>query len=201
MDIGYRLILASNSPRRKELLAGLGVQFETRVINGIDESYPEGLSVSEIPLYISRKKADAYRSGMSSDELIITADTIVAVDNTILGKPVSAEDARRMLRMLSGRSHQVVTGVTLTTVKARHSFSVTTEVWFSQLSDSEIDYYVNKYSPLDKAGAYGIQEWIGYVGVERIDGSYFNVVGLPVQRLYRELLAFVNLLEASPDNQ
>ncbi len=201
MDIGYRLILASNSPRRKELLAGLGVQFETRVINGIDESYPEGLSVSEIPLYISGKKADAYRSGMSSDELIITADTIVAVDNTILGKPVSAEDARRMLRMLSGRSHQVVTGVTLTTVKARHSFSVTTEVWFSQLSDSEIDYYVNKYSPLDKAGAYGIQEWIGYVGVERIDGSYFNVVGLPVQRLYRELLAFVNLLEASPDNQ
>ena len=201
MDIGYRLILASNSPRRKELLAGLGVQFETRVINGIDESYPEGLSVSEIPLYISGKKADAYRSGMSSDELIITADTIVAVDNTILGKPVSAEDARRMLRMLSGRSHQVVTGVTLTTVKARHSFSATTEVWFSQLSDSEIDYYVNKYSPLDKAGAYGIQEWIGYVGVERIDGSYFNVVGLPVQRLYRELLAFVNLLEASPDNQ
>lgn len=201
MDIGYRLILASNSPRRKELLSGLGVQFETRVINGIDESYPEGLSVSEIPLYISGKKADAYRSGMSSDELIITADTIVAVDNTILGKPVSAEDARRMLRMLSGRSHQVVTGVTLTTVKARHSFSVTTEVWFSQLSDSEIDYYVNKYSPLDKAGAYGIQEWIGYVGVERIDGSYFNVVGLPVQRLYRELLAFVNLLEASPDNQ
>lgn len=201
MDIGYRLILASNSPRRKELLSGLGVQFETRVINGIDESYPEGLSVSEIPLYISGKKADAYRSGMSSDELIITADTIVAVDNTILGKPVSAEDARRMLRMLSGRSHQVVTGVTLTTVKAQHSFSVTTEVWFSQLSDSEIDYYVNKYSPLDKAGAYGIQEWIGYVGVERIDGSYFNVVGLPVQRLYRELLAFVNLLEASPDNQ
>lgn len=201
MDIGYRLILASNSPRRKELLSGLGVQFETRVINGIDESYPEGLSVSEIPLYISGKKADAYRSGMSSDELIITADTIVAVDNTILGKPVSAEDARRMLRMLSGRSHQVVTGVTLTTVKARHSFSATTEVWFSQLSDSEIDYYVNKYSPLDKAGAYGIQEWIGYVGVERIDGSYFNVVGLPVQRLYRELLAFVNLLEASPDNQ
>lgn len=201
MDIGYRLILASNSPRRKELLSGLGVQFDTRVINGIDESYPEGLSVSEIPLYISGKKADAYRSGMSSDELIITADTIVAVDNTILGKPVSAEDARRMLRMLSGRSHQVVTGVTLTTVKARHSFSVTTEVWFSQLSDSEIDYYVNKYSPLDKAGAYGIQEWIGYVGVERIDGSYFNVVGLPVQRLYRELLAFVNLLEASPDNQ
>lgn len=201
MDIGYRLILASNSPRRKELLAGLGAQFETRVINGIDESYPEGLSVSEIPLYISRKKADAYRSGMSSDELIITADTIVAVDNTILGKPVSAEDARRMLKMLSGRSHQVVTGVTLTTVKARHSFSVTTEVWFSQLSDYEIEYYVNKYSPLDKAGAYGIQEWIGFVGVERIDGSYFNVVGLPVQRLYRELLAFVNLLEASPDNQ
>lgn len=190
LDFGYRIVLASNSPRRKELLESLGIDFQVRVLKGIDESYPEGLATGQIPLFISKKKADAYRIGMADDELIITADTIVAVDDRILGKPADESGAAAMLRLLSGRRHQVVTGVTLTTIHSRHSFTSTTDVWFSRLSDDEIDYYVRNYRPLDKAGAYGIQEWIGFVGVERIEGSYFNVVGLPVQKLYRELLSF-----------
>ena len=192
MNIGYKLVLASNSPRRKELLGGLGLDFETRVMSGIDESYPEGLPVGQIPLYISRRKAEAYMDTLGQDELLITADTIVAVDSGILGKPADRADAVRMLRLLSGREHQVVTGVSFTTKKRQHSFSVSTDVWFASLSDEQIFYYVDNYRPFDKAGAYGIQEWIGYVGVERIDGSYFNVVGLPVQRLYSELLQFVS---------
>lgn len=192
MNIGYKLVLASNSPRRKELLGGLGLDFETRVMSGIDESYPEGLPVGQIPLYISRRKAEAYMDTLGQDELLITADTIVAVDSVILGKPADRADAVRMLRLLSGREHQVVTGVSFTTRERQHSFSVSTDVWFASLSDEQIFYYVDNYRPFDKAGAYGIQEWIGYVGVERIDGSYFNVVGLPVQRLYSELLQFVS---------
>ena len=192
MNIGYKLVLASNSPRRKELLGGLGLDFETRVMSGIDESYPEGLPVGQIPLYISRRKAEAYMNTLGQDELLITADTIVAVDSGILGKPADRADAVRMLRLLSGREHQVVTGVSFTTRERQHSFSVSTDVWFASLSDEQIFYYVDNYRPFDKAGAYGIQEWIGYVGVERIDGSYFNVVGLPVQRLYSELLQFVS---------
>ena len=190
MDTGYRLILASNSPRRRELLAGLDMDFQVRVIDGIDESYPEGIAVEQIPLYISRKKADAYRTSMADDELVITADTIVAADNTILGKPAGRDDAAAMLRLLSGRKHQVVTGVTFTTTDRQHSFSVSTDVWFAPMSEEDISYYVDRYRPFDKAGAYGIQEWIGYIGVERIEGSYFNVVGLPVQRLYTELKKF-----------
>ena len=192
MNIGYKLVLASNSPRRKELLGGLGLDFETRVMSGIDESYPEGLPVGQIPLYISRRKAEAYMNTLGRDELLITADTVVAVDSEILGKPAARADAVRMLRLLSGREHQVVTGVSFTTRDRQHSFSVSTDVWFASLSDEQISYYVDNYRPFDKAGAYGIQEWIGYVGVERIDGSYFNVVGLPVQRLYSELLQFVS---------
>lgn len=192
MNIGYKLVLASNSPRRKELLGGLGLDFETRVMSGIDESYPEGLPVGQIPQYISRRKAEAYMNTLGRDELLITADTVVAVDSGILGKPADRADAVRMLRLLSGREHQVVTGVSFTTRDRQHSFSVSTDVWFAHLSDEQISYYVDNYRPFDKAGAYGIQEWIGYVGVERIDGSYFNVVGLPVQRLYSELLQFVS---------
>ena len=196
----YRLVLASNSPRRKELLAGLGLDFSTRVLDGIDETYPAGLEVSQIPLYISRVKADAYRSAMNEGELIITADTIVAVDDVVLGKPSDYQDAVRMLSMLSGRCHKVITGVTLTAADRQKSFSVTTDVWFSELTEQEIDYYVRNYKPFDKAGAYGIQEWIGYIGVERMEGSYFNVVGLPVQRLYRELTDFCHFGEVSSDN-
>ncbi|MBR4841477.1 MAG: septum formation protein Maf [Bacteroidaceae bacterium] len=191
-DIPYKLILASNSPRRKELLAGLGLEFSVKVIEGIDESWPEGLKGEEIPLFISRKKAAPYKQLIAPDELVITADTIVYVDGQVLGKPMDELDAKRMLRLLSGREHEVITGVTFLTSRREHSFAVTTQVRFCKLSEEEIDHYVYHYIPMDKAGAYGIQEWIGYVGVESIEGSYFNVVGLPVQRLYRELLEFVS---------
>ena len=208
-----KIILASNSPRRRELLSGLGLDYEVRTLQGLDESYPEGLTMEEIPQYISRKKAAAYTLG--PDELLITADTIVWLEGEVLGKPADEEEARQMLRKLSGRTHQVVTGVTLSHIGQfdnstisqfhnfttsqlsnrkssncqiiHHSFSSVSQVTFAQLSEAEIDHYVTHYRPLDKAGAYGIQEWIGYIGVTSIEGSYFNVMGLPVQRLYSEM--------------
>ena len=181
----YKIVLASNSPRRRELLAGLGLEYEVRTLPGLDESYPDGLQMEEIPRYISRKKAAAYT--LRADELLITADTIVYLDGEVLGKPADETDAIRMLRKLSGRTHQVVTGITLTTVQMQHSFSSVSQVTFATLTESEIQYYVTNYHPLDKAGAYGIQEWIGYIGVTSLQGSYFNVMGLPVQRLYTEM--------------
>ena len=184
------VVLASNSPRRKELLAGLGMPFEVRVMDGIDESYPEDLPVSEVALYIAGKKADAYREKMADDELIITADTVVIVDDEILGKPHDKADAIRMLKLISGRTHQVTTGVCLLSKKQESRFSVTTDVTFKALSDEEINYYIDTYKPFDKAGAYGIQEWIGYIGVTGLNGSYYNVMGLPVQRIYTELKKF-----------
>lgn len=190
MELPYRIILASNSPRRRELLAGLGMDFNVKVISGIDESWPDDLKGEDIPLYISRQKAAPYRELIAADELVITADTIVYVDGEVLGKPVDKTDARRMLRLISGRWHEVITGVTLMTTERERSFAVTTRVRFCNLADDEINGYVESGLPMDKAGAYGIQEWIGYIGVEAIEGSYFNVVGLPVQRLYRELLTF-----------
>ncbi len=187
----YRIILASNSPRRRELLAGLGINFEVRVLPDIDESYPEGeLATEDIPEYIAVKKADANRSQMAADELLITADTVVVVDGDVLGKPADADEARRMLHRISGRTHQVITGVCIATSGRRHAFSVSTDVTFKVLTDAEIDYYISEYRPFDKAGAYGIQEWIGYIGVTGLNGSYFNVMGLPVQRIYTELLGF-----------
>jgi len=186
----YRIILASNSPRRKELLAGLGVDYEVRTLPDVDESYPETLQGADIPLFISKIKADAYKTLLQPDELMITADTIVWMDGMVLGKPRNRFGAIEMLRQLSGHTHQVFTGVTITTATRQHSFSVGTEVRFANLTDEEIVYYVDTYQPMDKAGAYGVQEWIGYIGVENISGSYFNVMGLPVQRLYRELLNF-----------
>lgn len=186
----YKIILASNSPRRKELLAGLDVQFEVRIIKGIDESYPATLPTKEIAGYIALKKAAAYRETMANDELVITADTIVVLGDEVLGKPKDAADARRMLHELSGKTHQVITGVVLTTKEQQKHFSVVSNVTFKELSDSEIDYYVDTYKPMDKAGAYGIQEWIGYVGVTRLEGSYFNVMGLPVQRIYEAMSSF-----------
>lgn len=194
----YKIILASNSPRRKELLAGLDMPFEVKVLKGIDESYPSTLSPYETAQYIAAKKADAYRGLLADGILILTADTVVIAPTEdeqndkegrgiILGKPKDAEDAKRMLRMLSGKAHHVVTGVCLTTVKEQHQFSVTTEVTFKSLSEEEIEYYVSKYKPFDKAGAYGIQEWIGYIGCTGLKGSYYNVMGLPVQRIYEEL--------------
>ena len=186
----YHIILASNSPRRRELLGGLGISFEVKVLPDIEENYPEGLSVAQIAEYIAKEKADAYRELMAPNDLIITADTIVVADDEVMGKPVDAADAQRMLRKLSGKAHQVITGVCLMTTPRQRVFSVTTDVTFKQLADEEIDYYVNTYRPFDKAGAYGIQEWIGYVGVTGLNGSYFNVMGLPVQRIYQELAAF-----------
>lgn len=190
LNIPFKIVLASNSPRRKELLSGLGLEFSVRTIDGIDESWPEGLTGQDIPSYISSRKADAYTAYMMEDELIITADTIVYLNNIVYGKPKDAEEAKRMLRDLSGKWHQVITGVTILTVGRRKSFAVTTDVKFAEMSEDEISYYVSKYSPMDKAGAYGIQEWIGFIGVEQIKGAYFNVVGLPIQRLYRELKDF-----------
>lgn len=183
----YRIILASNSPRRKELLGGLGIDYEVKVLPGIDESYPDSLKGEEIPVYIASEKAAAYRAVMQENDLIITADTIVYLDGEVLGKPRDAADAARMLRLLSGKTHQVITGVSITTQAFQKSFAAVTEVTFDTLSEEEIDYYVSKYAPMDKAGSYGIQEWIGFIGVTGMKGSYFNVMGLPVQRLYREL--------------
>ena len=186
----YRIILASNSPRRRELLSGLGIDYEVRTLQGIDESYPDDLPVEQIAGYIATEKAAAYQKQMAADELLITADTIVVVAGEVMGKPHDANDARRMLHKLSNCTHQVITGVCLTTADRQRCFSVTTDVTFKALTDEEIDYYISHYRPFDKAGAYGIQEWIGYIGVTGLNGSYFNVMGFPVQRLYTELCSF-----------
>lgn len=188
--MNYKIILASGSPRRKELLSGLDYEFQVRLLPGIDESYPDGLSGEEIAMHISRCKAAPYVADMSPDELIITADTIVYLNGEVLGKPKDEADAYRMLRALSGKNHQVITGVTLLTKERQHTFASVSQVTFANLSDEEIHHYITHYHPFDKAGAYGIQEWIGYVGVTSIEGSYFNVMGLPVQRLYTELQKF-----------
>ena len=187
MKTDYQLILASASPRRKELLAGLNIPFEVRLIDGIDETYPPELPINEVPLYISQKKAAAYKANISPHTIVLTADTVVVCNEQILGKPIDEADARRMLQMLSGTTHRVITGVTLLVEGNSKSFSVATDVTFKALSAAEIDYYIRTFKPFDKAGAYGIQEWIGYIGVTAINGSYFNVMGLPVQRIYEEL--------------
>lgn len=186
-----KIILSSNSPRRKELLAGLGVDFEVRVLKGVDERYPDDIPLNEVPLYIAIEKASAYT--VAKDELVVTADTVVIVDNEILGKPKDRAEAYGMLCKISGKTHQVVTGVCLTTIDDQRSFTVTTDVEFKELSDNEIYYYIDKYRPFDKAGAYGIQEWIGYVGVLSLKGSYYNVMGLPVQRIYEEFTSYFGL--------
>jgi septum formation protein len=190
LKLNYHIILASNSPRRRELLSGLGLDYEVRTLPGIDESYPDTLSGEEIPVYISSQKASAYLDALKENELLITADTIVWLDGRVLGKPSDEEEACQMLRALSGKTHQVITGVTLATTSFQKSFASVSQVTFASLTEEEIKYYVTHYHPMDKAGSYGVQEWIGFIGVERIEGSYFNVMGLPVQRLYRELKEF-----------
>ncbi|MDR1380621.1 MAG: Maf-like protein [Tannerella sp.] len=185
--MNYRIILASGSPRRKELLKGLDIDFEVRVIPGIDETHPPDTPPDGIPVCLARRKADAYLATMKPDELVITADTVVVLDGDVLEKPADRDDAIRMLHRLSGRKHRVITAVALTTVDRRTEFSVVSTVDFAELAAAEIEYYVDRYKPFDKAGAYGIQEWIGYIGVRGIEGSFYNVMGLPVQRLYREL--------------
>lgn len=186
----YKIVLVSASPRRKELLQNLGLTFKVRTLFGIDEQYPDTLRGEDIPRFISRKKAEAYRSSMADDELLIAADTVVCLDGRTLGKPHDAQEAKAMLHKLSGRFHQVITGVTVMTKDQMENFAVTSQVKFADLTDEEIEYYVDNYLPFDKAGAYGIQEWIGMVAVEELRGSYFNVMGLPVQRLYNVLKKF-----------
>lgn len=183
----YKVVLASASPRRKELMLGLDVEFEVRRLPDVDESFPPELQGGDIPLHISREKANAYRPFMAPDELVITADTIVWCNGAALGKPADEDDARRMLRDMSGKTHSVFTGVAITTKDTQYSFVAKSDVTFAALDDEEIEYYIAKYRPMDKAGAYGVQEWIGYIGISNIVGSYFNVMGLPVQRLYSEL--------------
>lgn len=187
----YNVVLASNSPRRKELLAGLELPFEVRTLKGIDESYPADLKGEDIPKHIATKKAQAYLATMKDDELLITADTIVYIDGQVLGKPEDREDAIRMLKQLSGRTHEVITGVSISTQQQTKTFATTSKVSFANLSDADIEHYVDNYRPFDKAGAYGIQEWIGYIGVNGLEGSYFNVMGLPIQRLYEELCTII----------
>lgn len=186
----YDIILASNSPRRRELLKGLGLNFKAETLVDIDETYPDNLKRGEIPAYISKQKSNSYKEFLNDNTLLITADTIVWLDDKQFGKPIDAEDAKRMLKQLSGNTHMVYTGVTILTKEKEKTFISASEVKFANLSNDEIDFYVNNFSPMDKAGAYGIQEWIGYIGVEAINGSYFNVMGLPIQRLYSELKEF-----------
>ena len=186
----YKIILCSNSPRRRELLSGLGLNFEVRVIDNIDESYNNNNRCEEIAEEISLKKADAYIKTIGNNELIITADTIVYNNGDVLGKPHTREEAIDMLSAISGKTHKVVTGVCIASKDKKKIFSVSTNVKFSSLEKEEILFYIDNYTPYDKAGAYGIQEWIGYIGVEGIEGSYFNVMGLPIQRLYSELKKF-----------
>ena len=185
----YKIVLASNSPRRKELLKGLEIDFEV-ITKNIDESYPSSLLAEKVPEYIAQNKADAMKNLLDERTIVITADTVVIVDKEILGKPHDKEDAYKMLSKLSSRTHIVTTGVVISSQRKNVSFSVSTEVTFAPLTSEEIEHYLEVYKPYDKAGSYGIQEWIGYIGIEKINGSYFNVMGLPVQRLYRELIKF-----------
>lgn len=186
----YQVVLGSQSPRRVELLAGLDIAFRQEAMPDIDESYPSDLALTEIPEYIARKKAQAYTSLMREDTLLITADTIVLLGNKVLGKPQDLAEARKMILALSGQEHRVVTGVCIQTRERCEYFSCITSVRFGEIMLEEADYYVERYSPLDKAGAYGIQEWIGYKAIESITGSFYNVMGLPVHRLASLLATF-----------
>ena len=182
----FQIILGSQSPRRQELLNGLNIHFEVKVID-VEETYPSQLVGVDIPMYLAEKKADAFLDLMNENTLLITADTIVWHEGRVFGKPTDKADATRMLKALSGKTHQVITGVCISTLYKRKTFHVISEVRFARLTPEEIEYYLQNFEPYDKAGSYGVQEWIGYIGVEYNEGSYFNVMGLPIQRLYTEL--------------
>ncbi len=184
--LNYDLILASKSPRRQQLLHGLGLSFEVRT-KDVDEDFPTHLRAAEIPLYLCEMKADAFIPGMKDHEMLITADTVVWVNDHVLNKPADEQEAFSMIRELSGQRHTVYTGVCLTTTTHRKSFTDATDVFFHPLSDEEIWHYIRGYHPFDKAGSYGAQDFIGYIGIERIEGSYFNVMGLPVHKVYQAL--------------
>ena len=195
---GYNLILASASPRRRQLLADCGINFTLADKFECDESFPSTLACDQVAEYISTLKSNAYPTALDAKDILLTADTVVIAQDRILGKPVDRAQAVEMLEMLSGNRHSVVTGVTIRSANCTHSFSVKSSVTFRALTNEEIEYYIDNYRPFDKAGAYGIQEWIGYVAIESIEGSFFNVMGLPVQRLYVELGEFIesNLLNS-----
>jgi septum formation protein len=196
----FKIILASRSPRRQQLLRELGLKFDV-IIREYDEYYPEGIDGKEIAMYVAHEKAASFKAEISDNEIVIAADTIVWCNNQVLGKPLNHEDATRILKEISGNTHEVITGVSLLSKTKELTFSESTKVTFEELSDEEIHYYIDNYKPFDKAGAYGIQEWIGIIACSHIDGSYFNVVGLPVQRLYKELQKFIlNLNPFPPDS-
>lgn len=188
---GKSVILGSASPRRKELLAGLGIEFVVDTQNSFEEIIPDGMDNLQVPEYMAEGKSLGFHRELSDNEILITADTMVLCDDEILGKPKDTADAHRMLELLQDNSHTVITGVCIRSKEKSCQFSVSTEVYFNKLSAQEMEYYITNYKPFDKAGAYGVQEWIGYIGINRIDGSYFNVMGLPVQRLYNELTNFL----------
>ena len=188
----YRLLLASQSPRRRELMTSCGLPYEPAPKYDCEEVYPVDLPAEEVPLYLSRLKSRAYPEPLASGDILLTADTVVVLDGEVLGKPHGREDAVGMLRRLSGRRHTVVSGVTLRNAERMHTFEARTSVWFRTLSDEEIEYYIDTYRPFDKAGSYGIQEWIGYAAIERIEGSFYNVMGLPIQKVYVELDKFLD---------
>ena len=190
---GHKLVLASQSPRRRELLKGLDVEFSTCSVDA-DESFPADLKGADAVQYICKAKADAYRPQLNDNTIAITADTVVILDDKIIGKPKSREEAFSMIRSLSGRVHEVITAVCIFSKEKCKEFYASTEVHFSDITDEEIEYYIAKYKPFDKAGSYGVQEWIGYIGIEKIVGSYFNVMGLPVKRLFDELKTFIETL-------
>ncbi len=188
----YRLLLASQSPRRHELIAGCGLPYELAPRFECEERYPDGLPAEEVPLYLAQLKSRAYPEPLGERDLLLTADTVVVLDGEVLGKPRNRQEAAEMLRRLSGRRHTVVTGVAFRTTSRQHAFEARTDVWFRTLDQEEIDYYVDTFRPFDKAGSYGIQEWIGYAAIERIEGSFYNVMGLPIQKVYVELNQFIN---------
>jgi septum formation protein len=198
---GYRVILASASPRRKMLLGDLGLNLLVDPVQCVEEIFPPGLSKEEIPVFLAELKSDAYHNELTPEDILITADTIVWLDDQVIGKPVNRNDAISMLHRLSGRRHEVLTGVVLRSRSTKHAFVAHSYVYFSTLSQEQIEYYVDTFRPYDKAGSYGIQEYIGYVGIEKIDGSFYNVMGLPVQRLCKELLQFVELINSQPETQ
>lgn len=187
----FRLILASQSPRRRQLLSDAGIEYELAPRFECDEVFPEDLPAAEVAEYLSRLKSEAYPAPLADGDILLTADTVVVAGGEVLGKPVDRADAIAIINKLSGREHEVITGVTLRSVVRTKSFSSRSVVRFRALSQEEIEYYVDTYSPMDKAGAYGIQEWIGYVGIEGIEGSFYNVMGLPIQRVYCELDSFI----------
>ena len=187
----YRLLLASQSPRRRELMTGCAIPYELAPRYECEECYPETLPAEDVPAFLAQLKSEAYPEPLADNDLLLTADTVVILDGEVLGKPCDREDALRMLGRLSGRAHTVVTGVTIRSAERTCTFSVCSDVWFRSLRAEEIEHYVDHYRPFDKAGSYGIQEWIGYAAIERIDGSFYNVMGLPIQRLYVELEKFI----------